>query len=243
VTTYSGERNPNWGGGRSIASNGYVLIRVGVDHHLADVRGYAYEHRVVAEQVIGRRLEPGEVVHHIDHDKTNNAPANLMVCTSAEHRVEHRSDACMRRLPDEPNPTILCACGCGENFDRYDTSGRPRRFVPGHNSVSTSPGQIQILEHLAHGPATSAELALALDRQRDGVSSAMMLLVGRRLVEKGNRGRWRLTESSGDQQDAGTEPDLLTIAWVAEQWQAGNLRDDDFIDAIRGAMTRIGNRQ
>lgn len=53
----SGTDNPMWKGGRSVASNGYVLIRVGVEHHLADVRGYAYEHRVVAEQKIKRALK------------------------------------------------------------------------------------------------------------------------------------------------------------------------------------------
>src|SRR4051812_41815968 len=47
------EDNPNWRGGRSIASNGYIIVRVGVGHHLADVRGYAYEHRLVAEQKLG----------------------------------------------------------------------------------------------------------------------------------------------------------------------------------------------
>src|SRR5205809_93254 len=35
---------------------GYILLFVGKDHHLADVRGYAYEHRIVAEQAIGRQL-------------------------------------------------------------------------------------------------------------------------------------------------------------------------------------------
>jgi hypothetical protein len=35
---YPGARNPNWKGGRLVASNGYVLVRVGVGHHLADVR-------------------------------------------------------------------------------------------------------------------------------------------------------------------------------------------------------------
>lgn len=28
-----------------------------------------HEHRVVAEQILGRELRPGEVVHHIDGDK------------------------------------------------------------------------------------------------------------------------------------------------------------------------------
>ena len=33
-----------------------------------------HEHRVVAEQMLGRPLKPGEVVHHIDEDKRNNNP-------------------------------------------------------------------------------------------------------------------------------------------------------------------------
>ena len=49
-----------------------------------------YLHRVVAEQTIGRKLRPGEVVHHLDHDKTNNSPENLVVCSSASvHRQYH----------------------------------------------------------------------------------------------------------------------------------------------------------
>lgn len=43
-----GANNHMWRGGRSVASNGYMLVRVGVDHPLADVRGYAYEHRIGA---------------------------------------------------------------------------------------------------------------------------------------------------------------------------------------------------
>ena len=38
-----------------------------------------HTHRVVAELMLGRPLKPGEVVHHIDGDKRNNAPENLMV--------------------------------------------------------------------------------------------------------------------------------------------------------------------
>lgn len=38
-----------------------------------------HEHRVVAEQMLGRPLRRGEVVHHIDQNKHNNIPKNLMV--------------------------------------------------------------------------------------------------------------------------------------------------------------------
>lgn len=131
--TYAGPRNPNWRGGRSIASNGYVLVRL-PGHHLADVRGYVYEHRLVAEQKLGRRLRPGEIPHHINRVKTDNRPENIEVVPSAaHHRVEHRRVGFDRRLPGEPNPRAGCACGCGATFPRYDGLGRPREYVSGHN--------------------------------------------------------------------------------------------------------------
>ena len=38
-----------------------------------------HTHRVVAARMLGRQLLPGEVVHHIDGNKRNNRPDNLMV--------------------------------------------------------------------------------------------------------------------------------------------------------------------
>lgn len=129
-----GENSNAWKGGRSIASNGYVLIRVGIGHHLADVRGYAYEHRLVAEEKLGRRLLPGEIPHHINGNKTDNRPENIEVVQSpAHHGVEHRTTGKNRRLPGEPNGTITCVCGCGTELLKFDSCGRPRKFVSGHN--------------------------------------------------------------------------------------------------------------
>lgn len=52
-----------------------------------------HTHRVVAEQMLGRPLKPGEVVHHIDEDKRNNHPLNLMVFASqALHALWHKNE-------------------------------------------------------------------------------------------------------------------------------------------------------
>lgn len=130
----TGNSHPKWKGGRVVASNGYVLIRVGTAHHLADVRGYAYEHRLVAETMIGRRLIGGEEVHHINGDRADNSPENIEIKESrAHHKMNHRKNGSGRRSPRELNSEIECMCGCGETFLKYDKWGRPRRFVSGHN--------------------------------------------------------------------------------------------------------------
>lgn len=46
-------------------------------------------HRHIAESILGRKLLPTEVVHHIDRDKQNNDPHNLLVLSQAEHARLH----------------------------------------------------------------------------------------------------------------------------------------------------------
>jgi len=153
----SGRNNPNWRGGRIVPEHGYVMIRVGEGHHLADIRGYAYEHRLVAEKMIGRRLEPKEVVHHKNHERWDNRPENLTVYPSAAaHRVEHRTSGKRRRMPDEENTTVPCECGCGAKQKMFDAAGRFRRFIAGHN-----------LHGARHGAGTGVPQAHGVDRRTD----------------------------------------------------------------------------
>ena len=82
-----GKNHYRWNDKKIVSSHGYIRVRVGKDHHLSDPHGYAYEHRIVAEKVLGRRLGPNDVVHHIDGDKTNNTPDNLRVEPRGIHSI------------------------------------------------------------------------------------------------------------------------------------------------------------
>jgi hypothetical protein len=81
-----GEDAANWKGGRRII-NGYVFVYA-PDHPSAH-GGVVQEHRLVMEKVIGRYLEPYEVVHHLDGDRLNNDPSNLELKTRGKHISEH----------------------------------------------------------------------------------------------------------------------------------------------------------
>jgi hypothetical protein len=194
---HRGPKNPNWRGGRSVAANGYVLIRVGKGHPLSDVRGYAYEHRVVAEQKIGRALAKGEHVHHIDGNKQNNAPENLEVLTHVDHRVEHRKRADLR-LPGEPNPEIACGCNCGQSLLRYDSSGRPRRFISGHNPSKTSRYHGALLGALRSGPKTRKQLAESSGASAEFAHAVLLRMEAAGEVVQVCHGTWALAPAPTD---------------------------------------------
>lgn len=69
-------------GNKSISTDGYVVVNLG--------RGKRkYEHILVAEKAIGRKLKRGEVVHHINFVRHDNRNENLLVCTIAYHLQLH----------------------------------------------------------------------------------------------------------------------------------------------------------
>ena len=71
---------------RKIDKNlGYVRVYVGKDYPGASSRGYAYEHRVIMQEKLGRILLKDEHVHHKNHCRWDNCLENLEVMSASEH--------------------------------------------------------------------------------------------------------------------------------------------------------------
>lgn len=81
-----------------IDSNGY---------HRKNIDGkHVGVHRLVMEKVLGRPLKPTEHVHHIDGDKLNNDPSNLIVLGSRDHAIV-TLHSCPNCTCPRCNPTVL----------------------------------------------------------------------------------------------------------------------------------------
>lgn len=86
-------------GHKKVNDNGYVMV-FAPDHPMAMTSGHVYEHRLVMEKAIGRLLRPDEIVHHINHDRTDNRIENLQLMTVHDHMSMHMRERNAQRRND-----------------------------------------------------------------------------------------------------------------------------------------------
>lgn len=102
-----------------IIKNGYYAVVSEDLLKTATVKDYVYEHRLIAEEMLGRPLLEDEEVHHLDNDRLNNSTENLLVLSGTMHRKLHKwleKNVITPKYPPRPK-TLLCKT-CGEFIER-----------------------------------------------------------------------------------------------------------------------------
>lgn len=114
----------NWDGmKRHRTSTGYIRIYC-PDHPRASASsGLVYEHTLVAERALGKHLPVGAEVHHVNEDKSDNRPENLVIVQdSSYHQLLHRRMRAYRACGDA---RALKCCYCG----KYDAPENLKSFA------------------------------------------------------------------------------------------------------------------
>ena len=120
-----GSRHYRWNSGRIINKEGYIKVRVGQSHPLADPNGYAYEHLVVWCSAGRTRPRKNQILHHHNEDRQDNRIENLEIMERGKHNAEHLARD-NRRCP-ETGRLLPKAAGRlldGQQWDQYPEVNR-----------------------------------------------------------------------------------------------------------------------
>ena len=84
---------PSYMGGYTFLSkDGYVLEHLPSHHRASSRDGMVPQHILVAEDRLGKNIGREFEIHHVDMNKSNNSPDNLVVLTPKEHKIVHRQN-------------------------------------------------------------------------------------------------------------------------------------------------------
>ena len=72
--------------------NGYNTLYKITEGRVAYEDGYILEHRLVYEIAHGTKLPKGVSIHHINHNRSDNRPENLVALTQSEHAKLHAKE-------------------------------------------------------------------------------------------------------------------------------------------------------
>ena len=76
-----------------------------------------FEHRLIAEKVLGKKLKTKHHVHHVDGNSLNNEHSNLVICESqAYHNFLHRR----KRALEQAGDAHFVRCSICKTYDDPD---------------------------------------------------------------------------------------------------------------------------
>lgn len=155
---------PSYRGGHTRTWGGYVF-EFCPGHRLQNAWGWVAQHRMIAEDKLGRELAPGEHVHHKDDCPTNNIPENLEVMSKSAHQRLHArrsADKQLARLNEEMVKSALegrsinqaaqlLKCNHQTLRNRFPHLIRPRRRKS--PARASDPAVIDLVRKLAPDPS------------------------------------------------------------------------------------------